>query len=568
MKSSKLLFRNPAAILSLICVGSLALSSDAGAATATWNGATNGSWDTTTSNWGVAGGGATYTSGDDVQFSDTGALNTTISIATPVTPNSVQFIDGGAGALAYIFNTSAINGATSLTLNSGFGGSVRLNVANGYTGGTTLAGGTLNLGAGGALGSGTVTLAGGTLTNALTVTLSNNIVAQAGTTTAIANTGGGNLTLTGALSGSGNITRTQVSGVPLTLYMGGNNAAYSGTFTMTNNASAVVRFTNTNAGSANATWVFDQAANNTRTTLEFAGTGTISFGAFRGNGYLNTGASGVKTIKIGDLNRNDIFSGQLLNTGAGGTIAVTKSGSGAQLFSRAAGNDYTAGTTVNAGTLLVANTSNSGLGTGAVSVDATGALGGTGIVAPTGANGISVSGVLTPGGTVSGENFASGIGTLTFNLANTTGKIQMLSGASFRMELDSEGLSLASAGISDHINITGASAGDLALNSNLVDFAGTGAEGYYMLVDTSLADNAVFSGLTFDSITGVVSSGLTGTNLTDGLEATFIVGTASNGGNVGDLYVQVVPEPSVAALLGAMSGTLLLFRRRKSRIGA
>ncbi|MCX6927291.1 MAG: autotransporter-associated beta strand repeat-containing protein, partial [Verrucomicrobia bacterium] len=71
-------------------------------------------------------------------------------------------------------------------------------------------------------------------------------------------------------------------------------------------------------------------------------------------------------------------------------------------------NDYTGGTTINAGTLLANNSAGSGTGTGAVTVNAAGTLGGTGTVT----GDVTVKGTLAPGD--------SSIGTLTLTSTLTT----------------------------------------------------------------------------------------------------------------------------------------------------
>jgi MYXO-CTERM domain-containing protein len=141
----------------------------------------------------------------------------------------------------------------------------------------------------------------------------------------------------------------------------------------------------------------------------------------------------------------------------------------------------------------------------------------------------------------------------------------MNSGSGFEFLLAAAGSSITSVGTSDLLTIAGAAANKFVFNVNGhdVDFLNTGAVGFYKLFDTS-SDNAdTWNGLSFDSLTGVVSgSSLTYSNLAGGLTGTFLVGTALNGGTTGDIYFQVVPEPG-AALLGGL-GTLLLLRRRRT----
>jgi hypothetical protein len=199
----------------------------------------------------------------------------------------------------------------------------------------------------------------------------------------------------------------------------------------------------------------------------------------------------------------------------------------------------------------------SGLGTGSVTVGVNGTLGGTGVIQPTGANGLSISGILAPG---------ASIGTLTLDLGSTTGTVAMLGTGSFSFELGTANVSIGTIAplSSDLLLLSGASAGDFAFSGNTVNFLGTGEAGYYKLFDTSL-DETTWTGLTFDSITGVVTSGLTASNLAGGLTGNFIVGTAGNGGALGDIYFQasVIPEPSATALLFGAGASILLYRRNR-----
>jgi fibronectin-binding autotransporter adhesin len=79
-------------------------------------------------------------------------------------------------------------------------------------------------------------------------------------------------------------------------------------------------------------------------------------------------------------------------------------------------NTYSAGTTVNDGTLMVNYTSGSATGTGAVIVNSGGTLAGTGIIAPTGTNGVTINGNLSPG---------ASIGKLTFGPASATNTLDL-----------------------------------------------------------------------------------------------------------------------------------------------
>jgi MYXO-CTERM domain-containing protein len=269
-------------------------------------------------------------------------------------------------------------------------------------------------------------------------------------------------------------------------------------------------------------------------------------------GITETGNANNKDLTFGGAG-NITVTGAI--TGSNGDMRLFKDGGGNLTLTNIA-NAYDGLTTISGGTLFANNASGSATGTGAISVTSGGTLGGSGTLAPTGANGISVSGVLAPGGAL------NTIGNLTLNMGGTTGTVAMNSGASFEFQLGLPGGSISSVGTSDLLSLASASASDFAFNGNNVNFLSSGALGFYKLFDTS-SDNAnTWTGLAFDSTTGVVSAGLTYSNLASGLSGNFLVGTAGNGGTTGDIYFQVVPEPR-AALLGGL-GVLLLLRRRRN----
>jgi autotransporter-associated beta strand protein len=104
---------------------------------------------------------------------------------------------------------------------------------------------------------------------------------------------------------------------------------------------------------------------------------TVGIGSLQGSGQVFLGA---RSLTIGSNNRNTVFSGVLQDGGLSGKTGgkVVKIGSGTLTLSGA--NTYTGGTTLNAGTLTVANTSGSATGTGALQMNA-GNLTGSGVIA-------------------------------------------------------------------------------------------------------------------------------------------------------------------------------------------
>ncbi|MFA7342759.1 MAG: autotransporter-associated beta strand repeat-containing protein [Terrimicrobiaceae bacterium] len=257
------------------------------------------------------------------------------------------------------------------------------------------------------------------------------------------------------------------------------------------------------------------------------------------------------------------YAGQIKNsagTNVVSVVSVQKDNAGTQIFSGNS-NTYSGGTVVNAGTLLVNNTSGSGLGTGAVSV-AGGNLGGTGIITPTGANGITVA---------SGGNIAPGasIGTLTLNLGSTTGTVNLTGGGDFKFELGTANVSIGAiaAGSSDLLAVAGASASDVAFGgSNDINLLGTAtAEGYYKLFDTSF-DDTTWTGLTVGGITtggNLITGGLTASNYGGSFSGELILADGTAGTSAGDIYLHVVPEPATWGLLASGLTTVLVLRRRR-----
>jgi autotransporter-associated beta strand protein len=284
---------------------------------------------------------------------------------------------------------------------------------------------------------------------------------------------------------------------------------------------------------------------------------TLEGNAITLGGNVTNNSNNLQTIDMAlGLNGNRIFaaiSDDLAISGViSGSFGIEKTGAN-DLFLTAA-NTHTGTTTVTTGSLFADNTTGSATGSGAVDVGASGTLRGTGTMIPTGSNAINVSGVLFPGDDAA-------IGTLTFNLASTTGGVTMSGDAGLAFRLGLPGADIDTVGVSDLVALAGASAGDFAFNDNVIDFQDSGSLGFYKLLDTSLDNASTWTGLTIDG-SGLITSGLGYTNLADGYSALLIMGGGSYGGDTGDIYLQVVPEPG-AAFLGGL-GTLLLLRRRRA----
>jgi len=292
----------------------------------------------------ISNGVAAYSTGD----------NTTTNVLTLNAANK-GFVFVGNN------NTTALYDGTAgrrLSLVKNGTGVVTLNSTNTYSGGTLINAGTLILAATNAAGSGPIVLAGGTLQHNVGTTLTNDIVAQAGTTSSFLGNAANGLTLTGNITGSGNLSSSasvNFSGPQLA----GNNSGFSGTFTVNNNSQQRFKFASTNAGSPNASWVLNPAFNDGIGLT--CGNGTVKLGALSGNGYIrNDSGSTTTTLEIGALNTDTTFTGQIQDNG-NNNIAVRKVGSGKLVLTY--NNTYDAGTQINGGTLVFSNTAAFGSGT-------------------------------------------------------------------------------------------------------------------------------------------------------------------------------------------------------------
>lgn len=119
-------------------------------------------------------------------------------------------------------------------------------------------------------------------------------------------------------------------------------------------------------------------------------TRTVKFGALNGIATSTLAVDGTKVVawEIGAKNSDSQFDGKIVNS------SLTKVGTGSLILTNGL-NTYTGVTSVNGGKLIVNNTTGTGAGTGALTVNTGGSLSGTGILSNT----ISVAsgGTLAPG---------------------------------------------------------------------------------------------------------------------------------------------------------------------------
>jgi fibronectin-binding autotransporter adhesin len=514
--------------------------------------------------------------GARINSDSSGTLTLSGGVVTSLN-NNVTF--GGAGNTTV--STAAISGVGALVKDGA--GTLNLNFANTYTGGTTLSNGTVSFVTNGLGSLGNITFAGNSTLQwgtSTTTDLSSRLVMSNGVTStldtgindvtlasafgssssgALTKVGSGTLTLTGTntytgattinngilqLSGSGSINGSNVT-VNGGSFVNNSSVAYTGILTL-NNA-------NLGGGTIDGdiTYGGGGTVSSSSTVTGSVGTSTGSFeiqsGANLsvGNGLNVSGTAGLVIASdasvIGSLNYSSSANSTIDGVIAGTNQTLTMSGSNKLILTGA--NTYTGATNVTAGVLAV----NGSLGNTTTTIGTGATLQGSG----------SIAGAVTVSGTLATGNSIESLG---------TGALTLNAGSTFAYELQT-----------DLYAGTPNVAGDLTYVTGNLDIT-TGA--LLTLTDlaaisTVLANN---SSLTLISYTGAWNGGLftyNSTTLND--DSTFILGantwrfnyndtleganytTQSNGMFV---TMTVIPEPNVAALLGCL-GVLLILRRRR-----
>jgi autotransporter-associated beta strand protein len=448
-------------------------------------------------------------------------------------------------------------------------GTLTLSSANSYTGLTTVTAGSLSITSTGSLASGNALTLGAdgtadlanasqnlgavsnsnTATNALNFSNADGTVVLASLTGAGKTRFGSNGTVTDGIS-SGTVTSVSALNANIsggTITAGGLlTGTISGAGTVgadSLSSTSVTGGTNTITGAAGITTL-----NGGTTTV--GGIATIDTLA-SGTANLNGATSSITTLNGGTVN----LGNSTLSVDAGTTSGSIAGASGALTVTGALAlngtNSYGGVTTVSAGADLRINGTNSGAG--AVNIAATGKLGGSGSVI----SGINVSGILAPGNSI--ESLGGG-------------DLNFATGSTYAYELQT-----------DLFDGTANLAADLTYSSGTLNIAsGT------ILTLTDLGASTALAGgskLTLISSTGAWNSGLFSYDAGAGLASLADDSDITLGANIWRLnyndtlagsnfssdtagatnYVTltVVPEPSVATLVGGL-GMIALLRRRRN----
>jgi autotransporter-associated beta strand protein len=430
------------------------------------------------------------------------------AINTPAIDNEGQIVANFTDTLTLAANISGVAG----TLSKAGVGTLILTGTNTYGGGTTINGGTLQLGNGGTTGSltgnvvdngifainrsdsysfggvisgtgafaqigtGTTiltainTYSGGSTINAgvLAVSADNNLGSSSGGLAF----GGGTLQFLSGFTSNRAVTLNAGGG---TIDTNGNNATLGGTISGSGGltkigtgaltlagASSYTGATNVNAGTLQAAATNTFAPSSAYTvaggaTLNLAGFNQ-SIGSLAGAGSVALGAAALST---GNDNTSTTFSGTISGTGS-----LIKTGTGTMALTGI--NTYSGPTTVNAGALVV----NGSIANSAITIGNGATLSGTGTV---GATTINSGGTLAPGNSP---------GTITVN-----GNLAFQSGAIYLVQINPSTGSSANA-------ISGGSA-TLAGTVNAAFVAG----GYVTRTYTILSAAGGLNGTTFNTLT-------------------------------------------------------------------
>ncbi|WP_446694699.1 autotransporter-associated beta strand repeat-containing protein, partial [Rhodopseudomonas telluris] len=458
---------------------------------------------------------ATVVGGVPVQALTIGSLNTSTEFSGTFIDNGAQFALGKTGT-----------GTLTLTGDSF------------YTGGTTISGGTLQLGNGGT--SGSIT---GDITNNATLTVNRSNGTSLGGvisgTGQLVKLGGGILALLGNNTYTGGTTISAG-----TLRVG--NGATSGSIVGDVVNNGVLEFNRFDSigfnGVISGTGSVTKLGNN---AMLLGGDNTYTGGTTISGGYLQIGNGGTSGSIVGDVfnngtlefARSDAYTFGGAISGTGNLISFGGS-AGSGVFTLTGTNTYTGGTTVSRGTLQIGDGGTSGSIVGNVSNNATlvfnrsdatsfgGVISGSGNLIKRGAGNLSLTGVSTFNGSTTVE-----AGTLSVNGSIASSSLTTVNAGAVLGGNGTVGTTLINGGAL----APGNSIGTLNVSGNLTF---TAASSYMVEVSPSSADRVNVSG-------------------TATLGGATVNASFANGGYVDRQYTIVNASGGVVGTFGALVNTNL-----------
>ncbi|HET6523561.1 autotransporter-associated beta strand repeat-containing protein [Sphingopyxis sp.] len=335
-------------------------------------------------NGGFASGiGASGSASSNLVFINGGLNYTGANVST----NRGFTIQGFTGATIGVENAATtltfsgqVTGANGLVRKEG-AGTLVLSGSNVYGGGTVVAAGTLRAGSISAFGTGGMTVNAGTtldldgLSNSVAgITGSGNITLGSATLTL---TGGGGLTFSGAISGTGGLVKSGAG----TQILSGCNSSYAGSTTINGGILSVNCLANGGTNSAigasgpaagnlildGGTLQYTGGATSTdrRFTLgpsssskiEASGTGALTMTNTNAIAFSSPGTA--QTIKLGGTNTGNNSLAAQIGNNAAGTTSFTKEDSGTWILTNQTSN-YTGVTSIVGGVLGVSKLSDGG----------------------------------------------------------------------------------------------------------------------------------------------------------------------------------------------------------------
>ncbi len=439
--------------------------------------------------------------------------------------------NGGSAAVLQVEQTAAGvfsgmlqdgSNTLALTLDTGSSNTLTLSGANTFSGGTTIAAGTLQMGNVAALGTGSVTLAGGVLDiNGLTT---NDIGSLSGTSGTITNNGGSAAVLnvkqtaagvfSGTLqNGSNTLALSLDSGSSNTLTLSGANTFSGGTTIMAGtlqmgNVAALGTGSVTLAGGV----------------LDINGLTTNDIGSLSGSGTITNNGGSAAVLKVKQTAAG-VFSGTLQN--GSNTLALTLDTGSSNTLTLSGANTFSGGTTITSGTLQMGNAAALGTGTVALAggtldvngltTNDIGSLSGSGTITNNGGSAAVLNVKQTAAGVFSGT-LQNGSNTLALTLDSGSSNTLTLSGANTYT-----GGTTITAGTLQLGN--GGTTGSLSAGSAIIDNASLAFDR-----SNTITEGTDFAGVITGS-GGIVQSGAGGTLVLSGAN-TFSGGTTITAGTL------------------------------------